>query len=174
MKKVVLVVAAVATLAAVVGAQGQSAAPADGTTQALVTELRALRGDLNRIAGASIRMQLLVGRLQLQEQRILTLSRQMADVAKEVSNVSQARVAIESQIKQIEDGEIVDPQEREQAAKVVEQIRPQLAQHRKREQELRQQEASLSAMMAEEQNRWSDFSSRLDELERVLATPRPR
>src|SRR4029077_13444243 len=46
----------------------------------LLTEVRALRAELNQAAGASIRTQLLVARLTLQEQRINTISKQLADV----------------------------------------------------------------------------------------------
>jgi hypothetical protein len=43
-----------------------------------------------------------------------------------------------------------------------------LVQHRDAERDLRAQEADLAAQIAAEQNRWQDFNSRLDELERSL------
>ena len=171
MKNVVVIMFGVIALAAVLSAQ--NAAPADATTAALVNELRALRADINRIAGASIRSQLLSGRLQLQEQRILTLTRQIADVQKEISGVAQARVPMEAHIKRMEENTLTG-QEREEAAEVAQQFRFQLGEHQKREQELRQQENQLSALLADEQARWTDFNSRLDELERTLTVPRNR
>src|SRR5688500_7870662 len=49
---------------------------------ALVTELRAVRADLADASQRTLRFQLLLARLQLQEQRIGHLDRQRADVAK--------------------------------------------------------------------------------------------
>lgn len=172
MRKVFLIAVGIAALAVALVAQGQGAPP-DGTTQALVTELRALRADLNRITGASIRTQLLVGRLQLQEQRILTLSRQMADVQKDMAGVVQVRTAMEGQFKQMEADPGVRAEDREAHARAVEGMREQVAVQRSREQQLREQESLLAGQVAEEQARWTDFSSRLDELERALIA-RPR
>jgi TonB family protein len=45
----------------------------------LLVEVRALRAEVNRAAGASMRMQLLLARLTLQEQRITSLGRQTAE-----------------------------------------------------------------------------------------------
>jgi hypothetical protein len=166
MRKAVWICVAVAALAAVLSAQGTTSA--DGTTQALVTELRALRADINRIAGASIRTQLLATRLQLQEQRILTLSRQIDDVQKELSGMGQVRAGLEMQMKQMADHAGGGP-ESDERDRAIEMMKQQLALQQNREYQLRQQESSLSAILADDQARWNDFSSRLDELERSLA-----
>jgi hypothetical protein len=49
-----------------------------------------------------------------------------------------------------------------------------LAQHQRREQQLRAQEAELSGLIAAEQGRWQEFNARLDDLERSLPTTTPR
>ena len=59
---------------------GAAPQAAPGSTDALLAEIKGLRADFNQRLDASIRAQLLVARLQLQEQRITTLSRQLADV----------------------------------------------------------------------------------------------
>jgi septal ring factor EnvC (AmiA/AmiB activator) len=168
----VLVCAGVAALAAVLSAQGTVSN--EGDMRALVAEIRGLRADLNRVAGTTVRSQLLVGRLQLQEERILTMSRQIADVEKELAGVVQGRVANENEIKRAEEMLHVRVEEREHLEAHVKRLRPQIAQQRAREQQLRLQQSSLSALLAEEQTRWTDFSSRLDELERALASARDR
>jgi hypothetical protein len=147
---------------------GQGAAPSDRVLQELLTEVKALRSEVNRAAGSSIRAQLLATRLQLQEQRILTVSRQIDDAQKELAGLAQARAMIEMAVKQ---GGGDDPREQ---GKVLDLFRQQLTEHQKREQQLQQHESSLTAMLAEEQARWTDFSSRLDELERALPTTRRR
>jgi chromosome segregation ATPase len=170
MKKIVLVGVAVAALAAVLTGQGTT--PDDGTMQALVTEIRALRADLNRVAGASIRAELLVGRLQLQEARTVTLSRQLDEVQAELGKVTLERTQIADRLKDLEDGTHradLPPAERSQHER---ELRMMLKALEPREQQLRQQAASLSGVIGDEQARWTDFSSRLDELERALSDVR--
>jgi phage-related minor tail protein len=147
---------------------GQSATPSDRVMQELLTEVKALRSEVNRAAGSSIRAQLLATRLQLQEQRILTVSRQIDEVQKELAGVAQARAAINMVVKQ---GSGDDPRDKE---RMLDMFKSQLDEYGSREQQLRQHESSLMAMLAEEQARWTDFSSRLDELERALPAARPR
>ena len=166
MTKAVLVAVAVVALAAVLTGQGQGVAPADRVMQELLVEVKALRSEVNRAAGSSIQAQLLATRLQLQEQRILTVVRQIDDVQKELAGLAQARAAIGMAVKQ-SGGD--DPREQQP---ILEMFKQQLEEHQNREQQLRQQESLLAASLAEEQARWTDFSSRLDELERTLTSPR--
>jgi septal ring factor EnvC (AmiA/AmiB activator) len=163
MRNVVVIGAGMALLAAVVS--GQAAVPPDGAMRELVTEIRGLRADLNRVAGANIRSQLLVGRLQLQEQRTITLSRQLDTLQQELAAVAQERLAMEDRRKQVDESTTMKVEEREEMQAAV---RQQMKQLQRKEQHLRQREASLSAMVADEQARWTDVSSRLDELERSL------
>jgi hypothetical protein len=166
MTKAVLIGVGVVAFAAVL--TGQGAAPSDRVMQELLTEVKALRSEVNRAAGSSIRAQLLATRLQLQEQRILTVSRQIDEVQKELAGVAQARAAINMVVKQ---GSGDDPRDKE---RMLDMFKSQLEEYGSREQQLRQHESSLMAMLAEEQARWTDFSSRLDELERALPAARPR
>jgi len=167
MKDALAIGALVWAIATAVGAQ--SSALPDGSMQALVSEIRALRADVNRVAGASIRSNLLVGRLQLQEQRTITLSRQLASVQQELAGIAQEQSALQDRLQEVDESTSMKQEEREQLHIAVQQ---QLKQNQRREQHLRQQESSLSAVVADEQARWTDFSSRLDELERTLAVPR--
>jgi len=68
---------AVASLAVLGGMAIATAQTQSGGTRSpfdeLLTEVRALREDVNQAASASIRAQLIVARLQLQEQRINVL-----------------------------------------------------------------------------------------------------
>ena len=49
-----------------------------------MTEVRALRADIQQMADASIRAQLLVARLQVQEQRIAGIARQLAETEEQM------------------------------------------------------------------------------------------
>ena len=163
MLKAVAIGVAVVALAA--GAAGQSPVPPDRVTLELLNEVKALRADVNRASGSGIRAQLLVARLQLQEQRILTVVRQIDDVKKELAGVTQARASLEAVVKQGEDPAVAGGQPMEKAFAPLKQ---QLSQVYDREQQLRQSEAALNGMLADEQARWTEFSTRLDDLERVL------
>jgi hypothetical protein len=65
------------SIGAVVGAQ-TTAIPA--TLDDLLSELRGLRSDLARSSNATVRTQMLVARMQIQEQRINTVLRQITEV----------------------------------------------------------------------------------------------
>ena len=108
------------------------------TLDEVVAELRGIRADLAETSSASVRAQLLLARLQLQEQRIYGLMRQIGEVQNQTAAARQeARGA-----------------ERERMQQLI--------------QELSNREAELSHQLSVEQARWSEFSDRLDTLERAL------
>src|SRR4051812_18152579 len=57
----------------------------------VVTELRGLRADVQHMADASLRAQLLVARLQVEEQRIASLSRDLVETEAKVNALQGAR-----------------------------------------------------------------------------------
>ena len=71
-------------------AAGQGARPAVSPSDDLLAEVRALRAEINQVAGESIRAQLFVARLQLQEQRVNEVTRQLSDVQSRLATVQQA------------------------------------------------------------------------------------
>ena len=148
---------------AVVSGQGARASqtPTDTTTD-LLAEVRGLRAELNQAAGASMRMQLLVARLALQEGRINTLGNQLTNVRQQLANAQMALVPFMEQVKQAkETGKEIDGF-----------FKPLLEMMQKTERELRNQEAELAGLVSTEQGRWDDFNARVDELERSLPGPR--
>src|SRR5687768_2928 len=62
------------------------------STDDLLTEVRGLRSEINEAAGASIRAQLLVARLQLQEHRITTLAGQLEEIRRMLSTFGPGQV----------------------------------------------------------------------------------
>ena len=152
----------------------QSPRPAESDAiQALVAELRAVRVDLADAAQRSLRFQLLLARLQLQEQRLGHLDRQRADVTKQLLEAQTVATMFAPQFEQLEKGcKTAPPEERDACESQLATMSVTLTSQRAREQQLRQQEQELTLAIGTEQNRWSDFSTRLDELERALARPR--
>ena len=78
----------------VLSAQAQQNVTTPGMAE-LLTEVRALRADVNQAAGASMRMQLLVARLSLQEQRVNTVGHQLTDVTAQLDAAVRERTAKE-------------------------------------------------------------------------------
>ncbi len=104
----------------------------------VVAELRGIRADLAETSSASVRSQLILARMQLQEQRIYGLMRQISDVQQQIANARQQAQGSD-------------------AARVQQYI-----------QDLGNQEAGLAHQLNVEQERWAEFSDRLDTLERSL------
>src|ERR1051325_6702667 len=72
------------------------------TLDDLLIEIRGLRADLGQAASASMRMQLLVARLSLQEQRITVLSRQLTDVQSQLGTAVRERTHDEETLQDVE------------------------------------------------------------------------
>jgi chromosome segregation ATPase len=165
-KLIALGLLVVATVAAYGQAQRQPA-----TLDDLLNEVRALRAELRQTTRATTQMQLLTVRLQLQEQRLAVLSNQHADVQTRLGLETRLRADAEAQVQRFDEmksrNESLGISRAELDAQEFAFRRP-LVQHRDAERDLRAQEADLAAQIAAEQNRWQDFNSRLDELERSL------
>ena len=76
----VVVLISTASLGAARSGQAPAAATPPDTIAALLVEVRGLRAAMEQMAAAGPRVQLALGRLQLQEQRINTLVRRLEEV----------------------------------------------------------------------------------------------
>jgi len=137
---------------------------------ALTTEFRALRAELSAAAAASLRLQLLVARLQAQEQRVLYFDRLRSEAATKRLNAEQARSALESQMQLIDPADTSkrDPEERRGIEAMMKQWKTQLTMQDRTVQQMQIEETDATNALAHEQGRWNDFNARLDELERSL------
>ena len=152
---------------------GAAQPPPPASTDALLAEIKGLRADLNQRLDANIRAQLLVARLQVQEQRITTLSRQLTDVQQQLQNNERARAPLEAQLKMFEAAPGTDAEKKEFNF-LLTTLSSQLEVITKADAELKQQQGYLSGLIAEEQSRWTTFNARLEELERLLPSrPQP-
>ena len=157
---------------------GQSPAPAQArvtSADELLAEIKGLRADLRQLLDASIRAQLLVARVQLQEQRITALSRQLTDVQVQLQNNERARAPLEAQVKAFESMQSPDSSESDKKGLdfVLGPLRHQAEQMAKADDELKRQQVYLSGLLAEEQSRWSAFNAQLEELARTLTPKAP-
>jgi chromosome segregation ATPase len=140
------------------------------TIDDLLAEIRGLRADLSRTAGATMRMQLLTARLSLQEQRITVLANQRADVSTRLAAAVRERSEVEARVKDLQAATPGPGLPREELEAVLKAETTRLSQRREVERQLRARETELTELIATEQGRWTDFNGRLDELERSLPT----
>src|SRR5688572_24329401 len=107
----------IAALAAIVGTTllprhgtvvtAQTARAADSSeaaVNALVAEVRALRAELAQAAQRTARVQLLLGRVQMQEQRIAYLDSQRAQIAGRLGDQSDVVTGGRQRVQQLENG----------------------------------------------------------------------
>jgi chromosome segregation ATPase len=168
MRKVLLIVV-LAGVGTVLFAEG-SRTPVDGSSaDALLAEIRALRAESTQIMSAGIRVQLLIARLQLQEQRVVTAAQQHADAQNALAAV-QGRIDGErARVRQLEDAAArALGQGRATYQHAIVEAGTQIEQQQRQELELQAREKELRKAVNDEQLRWADFNDRLDALERSL------
>lgn len=142
----------------------------DAAVAALVAEVRALRADLAAASRNQLRGQLLLGRVQMQEQRLAYLDKQRAETAGAL--MAQAQMMSMMRFQGPVDGSgcaaLPSPDQRRDCEQNLSMRKQQLAEQERREQQLRNAESELANALSAEQARWSDFNARLDELERSV------
>jgi len=177
-RRSLLSVAVVATIVAVAlggSVVGRAQPPQTTSTPpdvltALFIEVRGLRAAMEQMASAGARVQLALGRLQLQEQRVSNLVRRLEAVKASLSDTQRGLEGTERRMKGLDEisRESVDPQERRAAEQELSVLKPEVTRLSAEVQRLLGEETSLTQDIANEQNRWTEFNSRLEELERSL------
>jgi chromosome segregation ATPase len=154
--------------AGVLFAQG-TRAPFDESQDSLLAEVRALRSEVQKITSAGIRTQLLIARLQLQDQRVLSALRQLSETQNTLRGV-QARIAGErTRVRQLEDSAArTTSQGRAVFQQAILESGTQIEQQQAQEVQLQMRERDLQRTVSDEQARWTDFNDRLEALERSL------
>ena len=168
----------VAALAAPSLAAAQTSTPpaAPDVLKELLVEVRGLRAAMERAATVGARIQLLVARVQMQEQRIAELSRRAVTVREELSRLDAAMAQHSAMMKQFErsgSSGRANAEEQREIENMIEMQKQQIAMSEKRRQELLGEESLLAQQIAADQSRWSDVNSQLDELERSLTPRKP-
>lgn len=153
---------------------GQQAPAAPDAVREVVQELRALRDTVERVLSANARLQLLMGRLQLQEVRIQTLSRQATEIDSRLAGLASERNSLVQQrlLLQREGDQTTDPREREMVRELLATSGEQLKELDARHAAMLAEQANIQQLIASEQSRWGDFNARLEEFDRLLAQPR--
>jgi chromosome segregation ATPase len=151
-------------------AAGQAAGGAD-TLSALLLEVHDLRVAMEQMASAGPRVQLAMGRLQLQEQRVNTMVRRADQLHQSV--VSQAKELSETQDKitrsqRALESNALPPEERRAVEAGLEVTKVERTRAAQELQRLQAEETDAASQVANEQARWVEINQRLEELERAL------
>jgi hypothetical protein len=138
---------------------------------ALLTEVRLLRQAIEALAGNGSRIQLVFGRLQIQEQRTTAAVRRLTEARSILASHMVSMSAVANRLTELETAlaRSSDPPEEVKA------MEDALA-HYKRESvrleaervRLATEEADAAQALGQEQGRWSDINRQVEELERVL------
>jgi chromosome segregation ATPase len=149
---------------------GQSAAANPDVMVALLTEVRGLRAAMEQMASAGPRVQLAMGRLQLQEQRLNTMLRRLDDLHERIAGAEGADAQHRADLARLEDAaqHASDPPERLAVAERVRELKTIVTRGAAEIQRLQSEETVLSGNVAAEQARWVDINQRLEELDRSL------
>jgi predicted nucleic acid-binding Zn-ribbon protein len=169
-----MLVVGIAAIVAVIAVTGPRAQEQPGVLPALLVEVRGLRAAIEQMASAGPRVQLALGRLQLQEQRLNTLIMKLDATREKLANSQRQASQHQWQLTRLEAAakEAPNAEEREQANHMLTVLKGEIADSQTEVQRLTAEEASTASEIASEQNRWSEFNTRLEELERSLVVSR--
>jgi chromosome segregation ATPase len=170
---VILGAAIAATLTgAVVSARQRPAATTDEVLPALLAEVKGLRAAMEQIASAGPRVQLFVGRLQLQEGRMSAMTRRLDTVRDSLAatqaqyeNTRQHVKGLQTAIAENREG--LPP--RAELESMLTSARNEASAAKTAVDRLAAEEAQLVQDLTVEQGHWTEINQRLDELERTLA-----
>ena len=167
-----ILVAAGASLSVRTRAAAQATRAADqDVLPALLVEVRGLRAAMEQMASAGPQVQLALGRLQLQEQRVNTLLRRLETVQDEIASTQQDSDKVRLELARMEDaGKSAAPgsEERHHIENVLPDLRAASGRALAKMQRLQVEEAGITQDLAAEQGRWSAINQRMEELERAL------
>jgi chromosome segregation ATPase len=165
-----LVAAGVVAMAGAATLSGQPERPAADDMKALVAEVRALRVAVERTAAVTSQAQLLLGRVQLQENRLATLGRQYQEARTRLVDAQATQAESEQRLQYITGRvrEVDDPQERRAMEDQLASMKREVGKNQARTAQMQADETAALQALTTEQQRWSDFNDRLGALEQAL------
>jgi chromosome segregation ATPase len=135
----------------------------------LLVEVRGLRASMEVMASAGPRVQLALGRLQLQDQRVNAMIRRLETVR---ASVAASQLTIQqhnAEMKGLEEEmQAVAGDARAHSEQLLAEHRARIAPLMAELQRMQLEESALAADIAAEQSRWTEFNQKLEELERSL------
>jgi hypothetical protein len=140
----------------------------DDVLPALLVEVKGLRAAMEQMAGAGPRVQLFVGRLQLQEGRIAGMIRRLDTVRDALTKARQETEQIKGAMKMFNMEAADSPEKKEEIPFLFDNMKVGLATAEANVARLAAEEMQLASDVTTEQARWVEINRRLDELEKEL------
>ena len=167
----------VAALAGAIGAvvvvsAGTQGAQEPNVLTALLTEVRGLRQAMEQMASAGPRVQLALGRLQLQEQRLNTMIRRLEGVHDSAAATERGLAQLQGELLRTQDQqksaeERGDASDARALAYEITEMKRRMALVQQDVQRLQGEEGTLQQQIATEQGRWSEINRAIEDLERA-------
>lgn len=179
LKRAVVLLCAVCCLATIIWG-AQSASPADvlqgsekQTLRALLDEVHQLRLALQRTSSTTTRAQLAFERMRLQRGRLDTLLREVDAVRSQLLSLRDAMAQASERVKELEEltGQTSETTLRARFERQLNVSKQALNSHTRREEQLREREAQLTAQLQTEQAKLTELEDQLVTLERELSAP---
>lgn len=143
--------------------------PLEDSQNPLLSEVRALRAEVQQIASVGIRTQLLVARLQLQEQRVVMAGQQLREAQDTLAGIQQEIAAEQARVAELEKSPLGrTPQGQVQLQQAILEAKTQIERQRSQEAQWQARVAECLRAVNDSQAQWMNFSERLDALERSL------
>ncbi len=164
----------VAALILAVFGIGVSAQQVSPLQTELLTEVRLLRQAIEGLAGTNARVQIVVGRLQLQEQRTAAATARLDQARSALDDLNQRATQINDQIKRLEalaEDARLKPEQLEQTRLELRMMAREGERLETERARLMTAESDAAGTINQEQGRSSDLNRQLDELERQLTKP---
>jgi predicted nucleic acid-binding Zn-ribbon protein len=157
-------------LLAVPGVYGQNVAASDATVQALLAEVRQLRLALERSAIVAPRIQVMLQRMQMQQDAANRASKDLDDVRNQIANLANQERSMTTQLKEMEKGAETeqDPVRRKSLENESRMFKGMLENQATSMTQLRAREAETEGRLQTEQAKLSELNERLNVLERQL------
>jgi septation ring formation regulator EzrA len=152
-------------------AQAQTANPDTATIEALLSEVRQLRRTVEKTLSVGPRMQVILQRAQLQEQKVSRLSQQLDEVRKQIADETAHQTAIAERLANIEQDISAEADARRRAQ--LEDMRKEfkMVAGRAPDQHLAARESELANSLQTEQAVLNELNEKLDALDRQLEAP---
>ena len=167
-----LAVAGVVATAGFATLSGQADRAPSSELKALVEEVRALRFSIERTSTHASQAQLLLGRVQLQENRLTSLGRQYQEARTRSLDAQMRTAEAETRLQATAEDlrHATAPEERQAVEGAITAMKQEVARLQTRAQQMRTDETGALEALTTEQHRWSDFNQRLEILERSIGS----
>ena len=144
--------------------------PREDVLDALLVEVRGLRGAIEHMASATARVQLVTSRLQMQEQRLTTLTSRLAQQRERLAAAEMDLASSQQNMAGLQEADQreTDPMKRSIMEMQLTAEKQHLPQKRAEVERLRAEEAELANLIADEQSRWTAINAQLEQLEALL------